>query len=127
MMSKQKTPRRFASNEAHASLCNLRGSPRKLNLVAGLIRGRHVSEALNVLSFSKKRIAQNVYKLLVSAISNAENNHGLDIDALYVAEASVGKGMVMKRFHARARGRGARILKPFSHINIVVREQKGNA
>lgn len=126
-MGKKSAPRRLADNEAMARIKNLRISPQKLNLVAGLIRGRHVSDALNILEFSKKRISKDVFKALVSAISNAENNHGLDIDDLYVKEASVGKGMVMKRFHARARGRGARILKPFSHLNIIVHEQKGTA
>lgn len=126
-MSKKAFPRRLADNEAQAKLCNLRVSPQKLNLVAAQIRGKHVSEALNILEFSHKRIAKDVFKTLVSAISNAENNHGLDIDDLVVKEASVGKALVMKRFHARARGRGARILKPFSHLNIVVQEQKGTA
>ena len=126
-MGKQSAPRRLAVNEAGATLKNLRISPQKLNLVAELIRGRHVSEALDRLEFSKKRISKDVFKVLVSAISNAENNHGLDIDDLYVKEASVGKAMVLKRFHARARGRGAKILKPFSHLNIVVQEQKGTA
>lgn len=126
-MSKKPTPRRLSANEAKATLRNLRISPQKLNIIAELIRGQHVSNALDLLNFCKRRAAQDVYKVLVSAISNAENNHGLDIDSLYVAEASVGKGLVLKRFHARARGRGARILKPFSHINIVLREQKGTA
>lgn len=126
-MGKKSAPRRLASNEAGAKVKNIRISPQKLNLVTGLIRGKHVSEALERLEFSKKRVAKDVYKALVSAITNAENNHGLDIDDLYVKEASVGKGMVMKRFHARARGRGAKILKPFSHLNIVVQEQKGTA
>src|SRR5689334_10969422 len=105
-MSKKPAPRRLSATEAKATLRNLRISPQKLNLIAGLIRGKHVSSALDLLSFSKRRAAQDVYKVLVSAISNAENNHGLDIDSLFVAEASVGKGLVMKRFHARARGRG---------------------
>lgn len=126
-MSKKPAPRRLAVNEAGATLRNLRISPQKLNLIAGLIRGKHVGAAIDLLNFSKKRAAHDVYKVLVSAISNAENNHGLDIDSLYVAEASVGKGLVMKRFQARARGRGARILKPFSHLNIILREQKGTA
>lgn len=126
-MGKKSAPRRLENNEAMARLRNLRVSPQKLNLVAALIRGRHVSDALGALEFSKKRIAKDVSKALISAISNAENNHGLDIDDLYVKEASVGKGLVMKRFHARARGRGARIMKPFSHLNIIVREHKGVA
>jgi len=126
-MGKVAAPRKYSETEANASLRNLRISPQKLNLIAGLIRGKHVGVALKALQFSKRRAAKDVYKLLVSAISNAENNHGLDIDDLFVAEASVGKGLVMKRFHARARGRGARIFKPFSHLNIVVREEKGIA
>ncbi|MCC3860430.1 50S ribosomal protein L22 [Emcibacteraceae bacterium Y4] len=100
----------------------VRISPQKLNLVAGLIRGLKVEKALANLTFSKKRISTDVKKLLESAIANAENNHGLDVDNLVVAEASVGKAMVMKRFRARARGRGAKILKPFSNMRIVVRE-----
>jgi large subunit ribosomal protein L22 len=103
-------------------LRNLRTSPIKLNLVAEMIRGMKVADALTQLSFSNKRIAQDVRKVLQSAIANAENNHNLNVDALVVKEAWVGKGMVMKRFHARARGRGARILKPHSHLTIVVRE-----
>lgn len=114
---------RTKSNEARAVLRNMRISPQKLNLVAGLIRGCHVSDALGKLEFSKKRAAKDVYQVLLSAISNAENNHGLDIDNLFVAEASVGKGVVMKRFQPRARGRAGRIMKPFSHLNIVVREE----
>jgi len=97
-------------------------SPQKLNLVAQLIRGKKVAIALADLEFSRKRIAGSVKKTLESAIANAENNHELDVDDLVVAEAHVGKGLVMKRFHARARGRGARIEKPFSHLTIVVRE-----
>lgn len=93
-------------------------------MVAGLIRGKRVEAALSELSFSKRRIANDVRKILQSAIANAENNHQLDVDRLVVAEASVGKGLVMRRFHARARGRGAKILKPFSHLTIVVRERE---
>nr|WP_308610818.1 50S ribosomal protein L22 [Marinicauda pacifica] len=100
----------------------IRISPQKLNLVASMIRGKPVERALNDLTFSRKRIADDVKKVLESAIANAENNHGLDIDSLVVAEAYVGKNIVMKRFRARARGRGARILKPFSELTIVVRE-----
>lgn len=122
-MAQKSRPRRLADNEAKASLRSVRVSPQKLNLVAQMIRGKAVFNALDCLQFSKKRIAKDVYKLLISAVSNAENNHGLDIDRLYVAEASVGKGIVMKRFRARARGRGARILKPFSRLNLVVREE----
>ena len=121
-MGKKSTPRRLADNEAKAELRMVRISPIKLNLVAGLIRGLKVEKALANLTFSKKRISEDVKKLLESAIANAENNHGLDVDNLVVAEASVGKAMVMKRFRARARGRGAKILKPFSNMRIVVRE-----
>ena len=121
-MGKKSTPRRLADNEANAVLHMVRISPIKLNLVAGIIRGLKVDKALANLTFSKKRIAADVKKLLESAIANAENNHGLDVDNLVVAEASVGKALVMKRFRARARGRGAKILKPFSRMRIVVRE-----
>nr|WP_269845078.1 50S ribosomal protein L22 [Marinicauda salina] len=100
----------------------MRISPQKLNLVASMIRGKPVERALNDLSFSRKRVAKDVKKVLESAIANAENNHGLDIDSLVVSEAYVGKNLVMKRFRARARGRGARIMKPFSELTIVVRE-----
>lgn len=121
-MGKKSAPRRLADNEANAELRMIRVSPQKLNLVAGLIRGAKVEKALADLTFSKKRIADDVKRLLESAIANAENNHGLDVDSLVVAEASVGKALVMKRFRARARGRGAKILKPFSNMRIVVRE-----
>ena len=121
-MSKQKTPRALEANEAQACLRNLRTSPTKLNLVAEMIRGMKVQAALTQLQFSNKRIAVDVRKALQSAIANAENNHNLNVDALVVKEAWVGKSMVMKRFHARARGRGAQILKPYSHLTIVVRE-----
>ncbi|MEW6597608.1 MAG: 50S ribosomal protein L22 [Pseudomonadota bacterium] len=121
-MSKAAKPRREAANEARAKLVNLRTSPRKLNLVAQSIRGLPVQRALNELEFSPKRIAGDVRKALYSAISNAENNHNLDIDSLVVAEAFVGKNFVMKRFAARARGRGVRVEKFFSEITIVVRE-----
>ena len=114
--------RRVADNEARAKLTMLRTSPQKLNLVAQTIRGKKVGRALNELSFSPKRISQHVKKCLESAIANAENNHGLDIDDLVVAQAFVGKNLVMKRFHARGRGRGARVMKPFSELTIVVRE-----
>lgn len=124
-MSKPKTPRSLADNEARAILRNVRVSPIKLNLVAELIRGKKVSDALTQLTFSHKRIAQDVKKTLQSAIANAENNHNLNVDALVVKEAYVGKSITMKRFHARARGRGAKILKPFSHLTIVVRESEG--
>ncbi len=121
-MSKPATPRALSDQEAKAVLRNLRVSPQKLNLVAQLIRGKKVATALADLEFSRKRIARDVKKCLESAIANAENNHDLDVDDLVVKEAFVGKALVMKRFHARARGRGARILKPFSHLTIVVRE-----
>ena len=126
-MSKPKAPRRLADNEARAVLRTIRVSPQKLNLVAALIRGKKVDQALNDLEFSRKRIASTVKKTLQSAIANAENNHDLDVDDLVVAQAFVGKALVMKRFHARARGRGARIMKPFSNITIVVREQAAAA
>ena len=121
-MSQTRNPRRAGATEAMAKSVNLRTSPRKLNLVAQSIRGLPVQRALNELQFSEKRIAKDVSKALYSAISNAENNHNLDIDSLVVAEAYVGKNMVMKRFSARARGRASRIEKPFSEITIVVRE-----
>lgn len=124
-MSKPKTPRALATNEAKAVLRNLRTSPIKLNLVAESIRGMKVQAALTQLQFSNKRIAVDVRKALQSAVANAENNHNLNVDALVVKEAWVGKSMVMKRYHARARGRGAQILKPFSHLTIVVREAEG--
>jgi len=121
-MSKLKNPRRVADNEARAKLRMIRISPQKLNLVAQLIRGKKVETALADLEFSHKPISGEVKKVLQSAIANAENNHGLDIDSLIVSEAYVGKNLVMKRFRARARGRGAKILKPFSELTIVVRE-----
>ena len=123
-MSKEKAPRRVADNEALAVGTQIRGSAQKLNLVATLIRGRKVEDALNILAFSKKAMAVDVRKVLASAIANAENNHNLDVDALVIAEASVGKSFTMKRFHARGRGRASRIEKPFSHLTIVVREQE---
>jgi len=121
-MSQKKNPRRVAGIEAMAKVRTLRTSARKLNLVAQSIRGLKVQRALNELEFSHKRIAKDVRKALYSAISNAENNHNLDIDSLVVAEAFVGKNLIMKRFAARARGRASRIEKPFSEITIVVRE-----
>lgn len=121
-MGKQKQPRRLADNEARAKLRMIRISPQKLNLVAQLIRGKKVDAALADLEFSHKRISGDVKKVLESAIANAENNHNLDIDNLIVSEAYVGKNFVMKRFRARARGRGAQILKPFSELTIVVKE-----
>ena len=121
-MSKTANPRRLADNEAKATIRMLRISPQKLNLVAQLIRGKKVATALADLEFSNKRIAVEVRKALESAIANAENNHELDVDDLVVAEAYVGKDMVMKRFSPRARGRAGRIEKPFSEITIIVRE-----
>ena len=126
-MGKQAKPRALADNEAKAVARNLRVSPQKLNLVAGLIRGKKVATALADLEFSHKRIARDVKKCLESAIANAENNHELDVDDLVVAEAHVGKGLVMKRFSPRARGRASRIEKPFAHITIVVREVEERA
>ena len=121
-MSKQKTPRALKETEAKAVARMLRVSPQKLNLLAQLIRGKKVERELADLEFSRKRIAFDVKKTLESAIANAENNHDLDVDDLVVAEAHVGKALVMKRFHARARGRAGRIEKPFSNLTIVVRE-----
>ena len=123
-MGKDAHPRALADNQARAVGRKIRVSPRKLNLVAQSIRGRSAEAALATLTFSPKRIAQDVKKILQSAIANAENNHDLDVDDLVVTEASVGRNLVMKRFHARARGRGARIEKPFSQITIVVEEQR---
>ncbi len=122
-MSKPSAPRREADNEAKAILRSVRISPRKLDLVAATIRGKKAATAVNELTFSKKRIARDVKKALNSAIANAENNHNLDVDRLVVAEASVGKGLIMKRFHTRGRGRAAGIVKPFAHLTIVVRER----
>jgi large subunit ribosomal protein L22 len=123
-MGKRAVERRLADNEAGAQGRNIRTSPQKLNLVAQMIRGKDVEGALADLTFSKRRVAGLVKKVLQSAIANAENNHDLNVDALFVAEASVGKNMVMKRMRPRARGRMARILKPFSEIRIVVRERE---
>ena len=121
-MGKAATPRALPDNEAKAVARMIRVSPQKLNLLAQLIRGKKVSTALADLEFSRKRIARDVRKCLESAVANAENNHNLDVDDLVVKEAHVGKALVLKRFHARARGRGARILKPFANLTIVVRE-----
>ena len=121
-MGKAATPRALPENEAKAVARMLRVSPQKLNLVAQMIRGKKVDTALAELQFSRKRISTEVKKCLESAIANAENNHDLDVDDLVVSQAFVGKALVLKRFHARARGRGARILKPFSNLTIVVRE-----
>ena len=122
-MSKPKHPRTLAETEAQAVLRNVRISPRKLNLVAGLIRNLPASQAVATLTFSKRRIAQQVKKALESAIANAENNHQLDVDRLVVTRAEVGKSVVMRRFHARGRGRSAQIEKWFSHLKIVVAER----
>ncbi|MDB9808813.1 MAG: 50S ribosomal protein L22 [Loktanella sp.] len=121
-MSKDNNPRRVADNEARAKLRMLRTSPQKLNLVAALIRGKKVERALTDLTFSKKRISDDVKKCLQSAIANAENNHDLDVDQLVVAEAYCGKNLIMKRGRPRARGRFGKIVKPFSEITIVVRQ-----
>jgi large subunit ribosomal protein L22 len=126
-MSKKSAPRRGAENEARAVARMLRCSARKLNLVAQSIRGLGAQPALAQLTFNKRRIAQDVRKVLQAAIANAENNHQLDVDRLFVAEASVGRSFVMKRFHARARGRGAPIIKPWSNITVVVREREETA
>ncbi|GAN76225.1 50S ribosomal protein L22 [Acidisphaera rubrifaciens] len=122
-MSKPKHPRGLADHEAQAILSNLRVSPRKLNVVAGLIRNRAAADAVAQLTFSKRRIAQQVRKTLESAIANAENNHQLDVDRLVVSRAEVGRSVVMRRFHARGRGRAARVEKWFSHLKIVVAER----
>ncbi|QIE47025.1 50S ribosomal protein L22 [Pseudohalocynthiibacter aestuariivivens] len=126
-MGKEKNPRRVADNEAMAKLRMLRTSPQKLNLLAALIRGKKVDKALNDLAFSKKRIAEDVRKCLQSAIANAENNHNLDVDELVVAEAYVGKNLVMKRGRPRARGRFGALRKPFSELTIKVRQVEEQA
>ena len=126
-MGKSARPRALAETEAKAVARMIRVSPQKLNLVAQLIRGKKVSTALADLEFSRKRIAVNVRKCLESAIANAENNHQLDVDDLVVSEAHVGKALVMKRFSPRARGRSGPIMKPFSHLTIVVREVEAKA
>ena len=122
-MGKARNPRRVGENEALAVARRLRIGAQKLNLIAQSIRGLDVNGALAALTFSKRRVSQDVKKVLQSAIANAENNHQLDVDRLYVAEASVGRSMVLRRFRARARGRGAAIQKPFSRLRIVVRER----
>ena len=126
-MGQEKNPRRVADNEAMAKLRMLKTSPQKLNLVASMIRGKKVERALNDLTFSKRRIAGDVKKCLQSAIANAENNHGLDVDELVVAEAYVGKNLVMKRGRPRGRGRFGRIQKPFAELTIKVREVEETA
>lgn len=122
-MGKPKQERRLADTEAQAIVRNLRVSPRKLNLVAGLIRNQPAQDAIATLTFSKRRIAGQVRKALESAIANAENNHGLDVDRLIVSRAEVGRALVMKRFHARGRGRASRVEKWFSHLRIIVAER----
>ena len=126
-MSKPASPRKVGEKEALAVATTVRGSPQKLNLVAALILGRKAGDALNILTFSKKAMAIDVRKVLASAIANAENNHNLDVDALVVKEASVGKSIVMKRFATRGRGKSTRIIKPFARLRVVVREQQEEA
>lgn len=123
-MSKKTAPRDLAENKAQAISSSIRTSPRKLNLVAQSIRGLEVETALAQLTFSRRRIAQDVKKVLQSAIANAENNHQLDVDRLVVSEAFVGKSLVMKRWRARARGRTGRIVKPFSNLTVIVSERE---
>ncbi len=126
-MGKPSRERSLADNEAKAIAKNIRTSPQKLNLVAELIRGKKVHDAVADLEFSRKRVAQDVRKCVMSAVANAENNHGLDVDELVVAEAYVGKNIVMKRFAARGRGRGFQVLKPFSQITVIVRQKAEEA
>jgi large subunit ribosomal protein L22 len=122
-MSTPKNPPRVAANEARAYAKFLRTSPQKLNLVAAMIRGKSAEKAMIDLDFSSRRIAKDVKKVLKSAVTNAENNHNLDVDRLVVAEASVGRAMVLKRFHARGRGKASRVEKAFTRLTVVVREQ----
>ena len=126
-MSKPALKRRLDDSEASAYARALRVSARKLNLVAQMIRGKNANRALAELSFSPRRIAKDVKKVLQAAIANAENNHQLDVDKLYVKEATVGRAFTLKRFHARGRGRSGKILKPFSHLTIVVRQVEASA
>ena len=126
-MSKAKSPRKVGDKEALSVGTQIRGSAQKLGLVAALIRGKPVGDAMNILQFSTKGMAVDARKVLASAIANAENNHNLDVDALVVSEASVGKSITMKRFATRGRGKSTRILKPFSRLRIVVREQEEEA
>ena len=123
-MGKPSSPRRVDDKEALSVGTTIRGSAQKLNLVAALIRGKKAEDAMNILAFSSKAMARDARKVLASAIANAENNHNLDVDALIVKEASVGKAITMKRFTTRARGKSSQILKPFSRLRIVVREQE---
>jgi large subunit ribosomal protein L22 len=122
-MGKRAAPRRLEETEAQAHLRGVRTSPRKLNLVAQTIRGKSAASALAELTFSHRRIARDVKKVLQAAIANAENNHQLDVDRLYVKEATVGRAFVLKRFHTRGRGRSARVEKHFAHLTVVVRER----
>ncbi len=123
-MGKKSAPRRFSDNEAMAFSKSIRISPQKLNLVAGLIRGKDASKAVADLGFSLKRVAGDVKRVLESAIANAENNHQLDVDRLFVSEATVGRAFALKRFRPRARGRTGSITKPFSNLTVVVRERE---
>ena len=123
-MGKRSAPRRYAENEAMASIRSIRTSEYKLNLVAETIRGKDAEAALAELEFSRRRVAREVMKVVQSAIANAENNHQLDVDRLYIAKATEGRAFVLKRFRARARGRMGRILKPFSNLTVVVRERE---
>jgi large subunit ribosomal protein L22 len=122
-MGKPQSPRRLDETEAQACLRGLRTSPRKLNLIAETIRGKTADSALAELTFSRRRIAHEVKKVLQAAIANAENNHQLDVDRLYIKEATVGRAFVLKRFHTRGRGRSARVEKHFAHLTVVVRER----
>jgi len=126
-MGKPATPRALADNEASAFLRAIRISPQKLNLVAQMIRGKAAQTALAELTFSHRRIARDVKKVLQAAIANAENNHQLDVDRLYVKEATVGRAFVMKRFHTRGRGRSSRVEKHFAHLTVIVRERPEQA
>jgi len=126
-MSKKSAPRRVSETEARAFSSSIRVSPRKLNLLAQSIRGKSAAAALSQLQFSPKRIAEDVKEVLESAIANAENNHQLDVDQLFVSEAYVGKALIMKRWRPRARGRVGRIMKPFSNLTIIVREKRETA
>ena len=121
-MGKPSHPRVLGDHEAKAIAKNIRISPQKLNLVAEMIRGKKVNAAIADLEFSRKRVAEHVRKCVISAVANAENNHGLDVDDLVVAEAFVGKNMVLKRFHARGRGRSSSIMRPFSQLTVIVRQ-----
>ena len=123
-MGKKSVPRRFSDNEAMASAKAIRVSAQKVNLLAGLIRGKDAAKALSDLTFSSRRVSSDVKKVLESAIANAENNHQLDVDRLYVSEATVGRAFALKRFRPRARGRTGRITKPFSNLTVVVRERE---